>query len=163
MRRVIFLLVALVFTVSVQAQEKQKITLEDILVKGTFNAQTVDGLRPMKDGEHYTTLENKTQIVKYSFSTGKEVAVVFDITKIKDAPVKSFSNYEFSADETKILLTTAVQPIYRHSFTATYYVWNQVTEEFLPLSENKYESCSNTFRYSNNSLLVSFSEFEFFS
>ena len=135
MRRVIFLFLTAVFALSVHGQQTQKITLDDILVKGTFNAQTVDGLRPMKDGEHYTTLENKTQIVKYSCNTGKEVAVIFDISKIKDAPVKSFSNYEFSGDETKILLTTAVQPIYRHSFTATYYVWNQVTEEFLPLSE----------------------------
>jgi dipeptidyl-peptidase 4 len=135
MRSIIFLLLAVAITISVQAQEKQKITLEDILVKGTFKAQTVDGLRPMKDGEHYTTLENNTQIVKYSYATGKEIGVVFDITKIKDAPVKSFSNYEFSGDETKILLTTAVQPIYRHSFTATYYVWNQVTEELLPLSD----------------------------
>lgn len=135
MKRVIFLLLTVVFALSAQAQQTQKITLDDILVKGTFKAQTVDGLKPMKDGEHYTTLENKTQIVKYSCSTGKEVAVVFDITKIKDAQVKSFSNYEFSGDETKILLTTAVQPIYRHSFTATYYVWNQVTEEFLSLSE----------------------------
>jgi dipeptidyl-peptidase-4 len=135
MRRVILLLLATVFIISSKAQETKKITLEDILVKGTFKAQTVDGLRSMKDGEHYTTLENNTQIVKYSYKTGKEVAVIFDITKLKDAPVKSFSNYEFSGDETKILLTTAVQPIYRHSFTATYYVWNQVTDEFAPLSE----------------------------
>jgi dipeptidyl-peptidase 4 len=33
------------------------------------------------------------------------------------------------------LLTTDVQPIYRHSFTAINYVWNFVTEEFTPLSE----------------------------
>jgi dipeptidyl-peptidase-4 len=136
MRRVILLLLTAVFALSIQASQKQNITLEDILVKGTFKAQTVDGLRSMKDGEHYTTLEkNNTQIVKYNYKTGKEVDVIFDITEIKDAPVKSFSNYEFSGDETKILLTTAIQPIYRHSFTATYYVWNLVTEEFLPLSE----------------------------
>ncbi len=135
MRRAVFLILALVFALSAQAQQAQKITLEDILVKGTFKAQTVDELRPMKDGEHYTTLENSKQIVKYSYKTGKEVSVIFDITKIKDAPVKSFSNYEFSGNETKILLTTDVRPIYRHSFTATYFVWNLVTEEFAPLSE----------------------------
>ncbi len=135
MRRAIVLLLAAAFIFAAQAQETQKITLDDILVKETFKAQTVTGLRPMKDGEHYTALENNTQIVKYSFKTGKEIAVIFDISKIKDAPVKSFTDYQLSNDETKILLTTAKQTIYRHSFTAVYYVWNQVTEEFLPLSE----------------------------
>jgi len=135
MKRVFVNLLIAFIAISAQAQEKQKIKLEDILVKGTFRAQTVTGLRSMKDGEHYTTLENNTQIVKYSYKTGNEVEVVFDITEIKDAPIKSFSDYEFSPDESKVLLTTAVQPIYRHSFTAINYVWNFVTEEFKPLSE----------------------------
>ena len=135
MKRVfVYLLIALI-AISAQAQEKQKITLEDILVKETFKAKTVTGLRSMKDGEHYTTLENNSKIVKYSYKTGNEVAVVFDIAEIRDAPIKSFSDYEFSPDETKVMLTTDVQPIYRHSFTATNYVWNFVTEEFKPLSE----------------------------
>jgi len=135
MRRVIFLLLTAVCALSIQAQQSQKITLDDILTKETFKAQTVAGLRPTKDGEHYTILEKNSQIVKYSCKTGKEVAVVFDISKIKNAPITSFTDYQFNSDESKILLTTAKQPIYRHSFTATYYVWNQVTEEFLPLSE----------------------------
>lgn len=135
MKRLIFSFLTIVFAFSVVAQQPQKITLEDILVKGTFRAQTVSGLRSMKDGEHYTTLENNSRIVKYSYKTGNEVDVIFDITKIKDAPVKSFSDYEFSPDETKVMLTTAVQPIYRHSFTAVYYVWNFVTDEFTPLSD----------------------------
>lgn len=135
MKRLIFIVIAALVISSVQAQEAKKITLEDILVKGTFRVQSVNGLRSMKDGEHYTTLENGKQIVKYSYKTGKEVAVFFDITKVPDAPITAFSDYELSNDETKILLTTDVKRIYRHSFTATHYVWNLVTEEFTPLSE----------------------------
>ncbi len=135
MKRLIFIVIAALVISSVQAQEAKKITLEDILVKGTFRAQSVNGLRSMKDGEHYTTLENGKQIVKYSYKTGKEVAVFFDIAKVPDAPITAFSDYELSNDETKILLTTDVKRIYRHSFTATHYVWNLVTEEFTPLSE----------------------------
>ncbi len=135
MKRLTFSLLTIVIVFSAMAQQPQKITLEDILVKGTFRAQTVTGLRSMKDGEHYTTLENNSQIVKYSYKTGNEVAVVFDIKEIKDAPIKTFSDYLFSPDETKVMLTTDIQPIYRHSFTASYYVWNFVTEEFKPLSE----------------------------
>ncbi len=133
MKRFAVLFIVLIISYPVFAQ--QKITLEDIFVKGTFKTSSINELRSMSDGEHYTLLEDNSRVVKYSYKTGKEVAVVFDITKQKDAPIKSFSNYEFSADETKILLTTDVKPIYRHSFTAVYYVWNTVTEELTPLSD----------------------------
>ena len=79
MKRLIFLIIAALVISSAQAQDAKKITLEDILVKGTFRAQSVNGLRSMKDGEHYTTLENGKQVVKYSYKTGKEVAIFFDI------------------------------------------------------------------------------------
>ncbi len=124
----------LVLIISANAQQSVKFTLEDIFVKRIFAAQSVTGLRSMNDGEHYTTLENNTKIVKYSYKTGQEVDVLFDISKVRDAAISSFNDYEFSDDETKILLTTDIKPIYRHSFTASYYVWNSVTEELTSLS-----------------------------
>jgi len=135
MNRLIALFISIIFVGTALAQSERKITLEDILVKRTFQAQSVYGLRSMNDGVHYTTLEGSTKVVKYSYKTGEEVEVLFDITKVEDAAITSFSNYEFSNDETKILLTTDVKPIYRHSFTAEYYVWNSVTEELTQLSD----------------------------
>ncbi len=130
----IFVFVTMFLTLASVAQNSQRFTLNDIFEKQIFKEQAVAGLRSMNDGEHYTTLENNTKIVKYSYKTGKEVAVLFDVTKIRDAAISSFLDYEFSEDETKILLTTNKKPIYRHSFTAEYYVWNSVTEELTPLS-----------------------------
>ncbi len=135
MKRIFVLLLTSVFALTIYAQTPQKITLEDIFVKNTFEASTVKGLRSMNDGEHYTTLENNSKIVKYSYKTGEQVDVVFDVTKVADAPIQSFSDYVFSNDEKEILLTTDKKPIYRRSFTAEYYVWNSVTSELLPLSE----------------------------
>lgn len=135
MNRILVLFISVFFAATAFAQSTQKITLEDIFVKETFRAQTVSGLRSMNDGEHYTTLENNSKIVKYSYKTGNEVEVIFDITKVEDAEIKSFSDYQFSNDETKILLTTKTKQIYRHSFTAEYYVWNSVTEELTELSD----------------------------
>ncbi len=135
MKKFFILWVVCVVSSLASAQQTPKITLEDIFVKGTFNTQTVTGLRSMNDGEHYTVLENGTKVVKYSYKTGQEVAVVFDISKIDKAPISSFSDYEFSNDETKILLTTEVKPIYRRTFTAIYYVWNSGTEDFSSLSD----------------------------
>lgn len=136
MKQPVLIILAIILSLNLNAKTGEKITLEDIFQKGTFRAQSVRGLRSMKDGEHYSTLENGSRIVKNSYETGQAVETIFDITKIEDAPISSFSNYEFSEDETKILLTTDIDRIYRHSYTAQYYIWNSVTEDFTPLSEN---------------------------
>jgi len=135
MKKLAVLLSFTVLGITLYAQSEYRITLEDIFIKGTFKAESAARLRSMKDGLHYTTMENGTKILKYSYETGEQVAVLFDITETEDAAVSSFSDYKLSDDETKILLTTDVKPIYRHSFTANYYIWNSVTEEFGPLSE----------------------------
>ena len=136
MKKLILLVLTVIFTATLIAQTGNQITLEDIFVNGTFRAQSIQALRSMNDGDHYTTLENGTEIAKYSYETGELVDVIFDITQIDDSPISSFLNYEFSDDETKILLTTDIQKIYRHSFEAQFYIWNSVTEELHPLSEN---------------------------
>uniref|UniRef100_UPI0032170A9E S9 family peptidase n=1 Tax=uncultured Draconibacterium sp. TaxID=1573823 RepID=UPI0032170A9E len=135
MKKIISFIFVVALALNVQAQSPQKISLEDIFEKGTFRAQSVYGLRSMNDGIHYTTIENGTKVVKYSYKTGEVVEVLFDITKVENATISSFSNYEFSNDERKLLLTTKTKSIYRHSYTAEYYVWNSVTEELSQLSD----------------------------
>jgi len=135
MNRFLALFIVCIISTTLTAQTSQKITLEDIFVKGTFRAQSVYGLRSMNDGTHYTTMENGQQIVKYSYQTGNQVEVLFDISKVEDAPISSFRSYEFSDDEKQILLTTNIKPIYRHSYTADHYIWNSVSKELTALSD----------------------------
>ncbi|MFA5535185.1 MAG: S9 family peptidase, partial [Mariniphaga sp.] len=135
MKKLLSILLIVLMAFVLQAQNGQQITLEDIFTKGTFRAETVRGLHSMNDGEHYTTLEGNTKIVKNSYKTGEVVDILFDLEKIDRAPLASLSDYTFSEDETKILLTTDEKPIYRHSYTAQYYIWNAVTEELIPLSD----------------------------
>ncbi len=133
MRNFIFLLI-LFFGFGYPLHAQKTITLEDIQHDRTFTPKTVEGLRSMNDGLYYTTLEDGNKVVKYSYKNGEKVSVIVDLSKIENAPIKSFSAYEFSDDETKLLLTTKIEKIYRHSFTAEYYVWNSVTNELTALS-----------------------------
>ena len=108
----------------VAQQDVKRISMEDLMLHGTFRQNSVHGLRSMNDGIHYTTLEgNGTKIVKYSFATGKVVETLFDLSEMKDTDLKHISGYEFSADEKRILLTSNQERIYRRSFTADYYVF----------------------------------------
>jgi dipeptidyl-peptidase-4 len=135
MKKITSLIWLTFLVLALSAQTGQQISLEDILSDGTFKAESIDGLRSMNDGDHYTLQENNSRIVKYSYATGQMVETLFDLSEIENAQIRAFSDYEFSDDETKILLITEKQRIYRHSYKAEYYIWNSVTEEFSRLSE----------------------------
>ncbi len=113
----------------------KEITLDDIYRSNTFSARSVTGLRSMSDGIHYTAMEGGTVIKKYSYRTGDEAAVIFSVDNLPDNEFSSFSNYEFSNDERLILLTTGREQIYRHSFSADYYIWDREEESLTRLSE----------------------------
>ncbi|MDP2338506.1 MAG: S9 family peptidase [Bacteroidota bacterium] len=129
-------LIFLLVSISLAAFSQKKIELRDVVSSRIFSPKSVSGLRSMNDGTHYTTKEADTKIVKYSYKTGEQVEVLFDLSKIENAGFTAFSDYSFSNDETKILFTTKKNSIYRHSFLAEYYIWNQTTKGMTPLSTN---------------------------
>lgn len=134
MKRFFTLLLLAIFVTGIQAQ--QKVTLQDI-AQGTYRAQGISGLKPMLDGEHYTQISSDhKRIVKYSFKTGEEVGTLFDVTTARDCDLKSFDDYILSPDEKLILIQTETKPIYRHSFTAVYYIYNVKNNKMEPLSNN---------------------------
>jgi len=113
----------------------QKLTLEDVVIKRTYGQKSVYGLASLNDGLNYTTLENMgTELVKYSYKTGEKVATLLDIASLKNDSLKSVSEYQFSNDESKVLLMTDRKPIYRRSFTANYFIYNFVTKQLVRLS-----------------------------
>ena len=65
-----------------------------------------------------------TQVVKYSFKTGKEVEVLFDATTARECPFKRFDSYSFSPDGSKLLIATETNYIYRRSYQAVHYIYS---------------------------------------
>lgn len=129
-------LTLILVSISLVAFSQKKIELADVVSHNIFTQKDITGLRSMKDGIYYTKLENNDKIAKYSYKTGDLAEIVIDISKIENPGFSEFSDYSFSSDETKILFTTQKESIYRHSFSAEYFVWNQVTREMSPLSLN---------------------------
>ena len=112
---------------------QQKITIEDFTEKGTFKQNAIGGINWMNDGNYYTSLvENK--IIQFNITTGKEEKVIFDGSTFKDQ--RKINDYEFSHDETKLLLMTDRQGIYRRSYTADFYMYNLNAQTLTRLSEN---------------------------
>ncbi|MDR0962805.1 MAG: S9 family peptidase [Mediterranea sp.] len=107
------------------AQGKQPLTLNDV-VAGTFRADNIYGVIPIPgDGEHYSQMNReRTKIIKYSFTTGKEVEVLFDAATARECPFKRFDSYSFAPDGTKLLIATETKSIYRRSYTAVHYIYS---------------------------------------
>ena len=116
--------------------QTKTITLDDIYGNNTFRSRSVYGLRSMKDGEHYTTLEDSRHIVKYAYRTGKAVDTLLSLQWNTQRSISRIAAYELSADERQILVSTNVNPIYRHSFLADFYVWNIFLRTMTPVSDN---------------------------
>jgi len=136
--------------------QTKNIELEDFTRKGTFQPKSIAGLQSMNDGRYYTTLEDDgTKIVKYSYKTGKKEEVIFDIGNLKRNPdsVKHITDYEFSPDETKILVYNDVERIYRRSFLARYYVYDRRYRELIPIAD---EGKQQVPAFSPNSQMVAY-------
>ncbi len=137
MRRISVVTFLLFFFVGVHAQTT-KLTLNDIWASRTFLPNRIDEIRSMNDGESYTILKGN-RIVRFNYKNGKETGVVLSgsefMLKNENYPV-DIDDYQFSLDESLVLITSGIDMIYRHSFVADYYIYNLKTKQLKPVSEN---------------------------
>ena len=137
MKRKIFLFTCLLFSAIMAAAQQQKlITLEDI-TSGQYYAERIWGVVPMKDGETYTQLsDDRRHIIRRSFKTGEQVGILFDVSTARGpVALSGIDDYVMSPDESRILLQTETNYIYRRSFTAQYYIYSVADGTFTKLSE----------------------------
>ena len=130
MKSIKLIVVFLLTGISVVAQ--QKITVEEIYT-GNFRAKGMDELQALKNTNQYTVLNTdratrSQQIDLYDYATLKKVATLIDSKNNKEL-VDGIDSYTFSNDEKLILIASNSNPIYRHSFTADYYLYNIATKE----------------------------------
>lgn len=126
--------------VSVLAQ--QKITVEDIYT-GAFRAKGMDELQSMKNTNQYTVLNSdrasrSMQIDLYDFATLKKISTLID-SKSHTELVGGIDSYSFSPDEKSILIANNSNPIFRHSFTADYFLYDPATKKLSKLFEQVQE------------------------
>ena len=128
---------ALAFLLFPAAHTQTKtITLDDIYRNNTFRSRSVYDIRSMKDGRHYTTSEEGLHIVQYAYHTGKAVDTLLSLRWSRQHHINRISGYELSGDESQVLISANVRPIYRHSFLADFYVWNIAMQTMIPVSDH---------------------------
>ncbi|MGB5508405.1 S9 family peptidase [Robiginitalea sp.] len=139
MKKSFGILVLLVIFWQILSAQQKKITLEDIW-GGSFTTEGMEVLRSMKDGQHYTILNidreaQVSSIDKYEYKTQEKVATLLKSNAASGIPF--FTSYSFSADESKVLLATEVEPIYRRSRLGIYFIYDLENNTLLPISDTK--------------------------
>lgn len=116
----------------------QSITVEDIWRDYKFYARGVDGFRSMNDGEHFTQFSAEG-ITKHSFKDyqGQAEVILSKKDMTFDSTPLSVDNYEFNADETKVLLMVDQTSIYRRSYTAVHYLFDLETKKLTELDSER--------------------------
>lgn len=136
--KLIFCLLITSFSVFAQ----QKITVEEIYT-GAFRAKAMDELQALKNTNQYTVLNTdratrSQQIDLFDYATLQKVATLID-TKNVPTLADGIDSFTFSSDEKQILIANNTNPIFRHSFTADYYLYNIASKEISKILEQVQE------------------------
>lgn len=119
--------------------QKKQITVENIWQEYAFWHSPISGFNFLNDGKHYSKIEQRgTVLVEYDLTSGKKTKDIFSANafkEMKNAPNR-FNGYAFSDDESKLLIETAQEKIYRHSTKANYFVWDRKGEKLTPVSSD---------------------------
>ena len=134
-------LLGLVLCVTLSTSAQKPLTNEAIWYSNTFSSDRMQGLLSMKDGLHYTALDEDgggIAVNIYEYKTGKRTGTVLqssDLVPSGGTTPLELEDYEFSGDERKLMVRTATEPLYRHSYFAYNYVYDRAGKWLKPLAD----------------------------
>lgn len=137
------ILVPLILLVSLSAWSQDALNLADVYKNGTYSAKRYGPVRWMKDNNGYSTLEKNSEvggvdIVRYEAASGaRSVLVSADllIPKGETKPL-SISNYEWSVDNSKLLVFTNTRRVWRYHTRGDYWVLDMASGQLTQLGKS---------------------------
>lgn len=120
----------LLFPFVLLAQVKE-ITNEEIW-NFDFSVKSLQEIHPLSSVSQYSVLEldpirQTSKVIAYDYATANLVGEI--VNSATSALLPYFTSYSFSKDESKLLLETDSQQIYRRSKRAQYYVYEVATKK----------------------------------
>lgn len=138
----LLIIVLLLCNFSILSAQNKQIAIGEIY-DGTFTVESLDKLRSMDNGKQYTILNidrslGISTIDKYDYKTQKKLETIVS----SSSSVPYFTSYEFSEDESKLLLATAIEPIFRRSTLGYFYVYDLKSKKISAVSNLKIQEPS---------------------
>ncbi|HEX8563616.1 MAG TPA: S9 family peptidase [Flavobacterium sp.] len=134
-------LATLLFFVCFSVVAQQKITVEEIYT-GAFRTKGMDELQSMGNTNQYTVLNydrtsRSTTVDLYDFATLKKVSTLIDTRSHKD--LEGIDSYVFDSAERQMLIAANSNSIFRHSFTADFFLYDLNTKQLQKLFDQVQE------------------------
>jgi len=108
---------------------KTQLTLEDIYKNGSYPTRYYRSVRWMEDSQHYTTLESNmerhcSEIIRYNAESGERVVLLGadQLVPADGTDPLAVRDYQWSADNNKLLLFTNTQRVWRYHTRGDYWV-----------------------------------------
>lgn len=138
------LLITIALSAGIAIPAIANLTVEDYCDITTATPKGVKEIRPLSDGVSYAAVSDDQRSIEiFSYKTGKKTGILFSLDDVKgDVKITDFDGYALSDNEKKILLWNDVEKIYRHSFTATYYVYDVMRSTMSKVSEEGKQRCA---------------------
>ncbi len=119
-------------------QAQQQIEVAQIW-NGTFRTNQLNALNTLHTKNQYSVLDynrnTKTfTIDAFDFTTLEKVQTLFSTADFPE--IKEISDYSINKTDDKILIATNSNPIYRHSFTSVYYLFDIASKSLVKVSDN---------------------------
>ena len=149
----------LIITISTLSAQEKSISLDDIN-EGVFRAEYLSALRSMNNGKEYSVYNydrksKNSTIDVYDYKTGDKVRTLLNTAEIEG--LDYIISYQFSDDETKLLLATKLKQIYRRSSVGIYYVYDLNLKKLTLVSDHQIQeptfngdSSKLAYGYNNN-------------
>lgn len=134
----ILLLSTLIAAPITTIQAQQQIEVAQIW-NGTFRTNQLNALNTLHTKNQYSVLDynrntNSFTIDTFDFTTLEKVQTLFSSADFPE--IKMISDYSINKTDDKILIATNYNPIYRHSFTSVYYLFDIASKSLIKISEN---------------------------
>jgi dipeptidyl-peptidase-4 len=123
--------------VSLRAQQKKNLTLDDVWKSPVWRSDGIEDLNWFKSGSQYSTLK-EGNIEVFDVKTGSKVRTLVEGKELKvDTSVLDIQNYTLSPDENQVLIETDIEPIYRRSSRAYFFLYNLTTKSLQAIFPGK--------------------------
>jgi dipeptidyl-peptidase-4 len=134
-----FLILASIFLTmsNLSAQQKKNITLDDIWKNPIWRAEGIEDINWFKSGDKYSALKDEN-IEVYDIKSGLKIKTLIEGKDLKiDTAQIGIQNYTLSPDENMVLIETGIEPIYRRSSKAFFFLYNLSTKKLSAISAGK--------------------------
>ena len=133
-------IIFLTVLISALFAQRRDLTLEDVFKNPPFEFVTSGQWNWIPNSDSYSflqsdTSQNVTSLYKYDLATGDTALYISSDNFNYKGKQLSLNNYLFDDQQEKILLITELRKIWRHSFSAIYYLYDLESQKILILAD----------------------------